>query len=391
MSKDILIIDTPYVSLESNNRSIYIPKLLASNGHKVEKVSSNFNHFTKEFINSNNIKYGFKITTLNTIGYKKNLSFSRFMSQKIFAYRLGKYLKMRNIPDTIYLFVPSLDVGNVVVKYAKKNRVKLIIDVRDLWPEAFKMIVKNNTLYRLLFAYQIKLANNIYRNANEIVAVSDTYKERATLVNKLTNGHTIYLGTDIKEFDSKLEGKRKKNNEIIQLAYVGTLSHSYDLNTAIDAINILKDRGYNNLVLNVYGNGPLENNFREYADRYKVNVNFTGRLSYKELVNSLYQCDIALNPIVKGAAQSIINKHADYAAAGLPVVNSQECAEYRRLIEEFNIGLNCDNSNSLDMADKIEKLIIDESNRIKMGKNHRKLAEDRFDRAKTYKKILEII
>ena len=42
------------------------------------------------------------------------------------------------------------------------------------------------------------------------------------------------------------------------------------------------------------------------------------------MVGMLGVCDIAVNSISKGAAQSIINKHGDYAAAGLPVVNTQE-------------------------------------------------------------------
>ena len=40
-------------------------------------------------------------------------------------------------------------------------------------------------------------------------------------------------------------------------------------------------------------------------------------MSYEDMVQTLVQCDIAVNPIIKGAAQSIINKVGDYAAAGL--------------------------------------------------------------------------
>lgn len=54
-------------------------------------------------------------------------------------------------------------------------------------------------------------------------------------------------------------------------------------------------------------------------------------------------CDIVVNPITGGAAASIINKHADYAACGHPVVNSQEANEYRKLVEEYDMGLNCEN------------------------------------------------
>lgn len=56
--------------------------------------------------------------------------------------------------------------------------------------------------------------------------------------------------------------------------------------------------------------------------------------SYPEMCGRLVACYIAVNPITHGAAQSIINKHGDYAASGLPVVNTQECEEYRNLVGE---------------------------------------------------------
>jgi len=52
------------------------------------------------------------------------------------------------------------------------------------------------------------------------------------------------------------------------------------------------------------------------------------------MVGLLCACQIAINPIKSKSAGSIINKVGDYAAAGLPVINSQENEEYRRLIKE---------------------------------------------------------
>lgn len=183
---------------------------------------------------------------------------------------------------------------------------------------------------------------------------------------------------------------KKTDNEII-LAYVGTLGHSYDLKTVFDAMGILECQGYKNLKLLVMGSGPLESKYREYAQQKGINVEFTGRLPYPKMVEKLVAGDIAINSITKGAAQSIINKHADYAASGLPVINTQESQEYRKLVEEYKIGLNCINSDPIDMAKKIEILVNDVDKRIAMGQNHRKLAEERFDRDKTYQKILELL
>ena len=141
----------------------------------------------------------------------------------------------------------------------------------------------------------------------------------------------------------------------------------------------------------VMGDGPLKENFENYAKSKGIQIEFTGMLEYKEMVKRLVNCDIAVNPISKGAAQSIINKVGDYAAAALPVINTQECEEYRKLVEDYQIGFNCENGNIIDISQKIEKLCEDKTLRENLGNNNRKLAEEKFDRENTYKKIINII
>ena len=73
---------------------------------------------------------------------------------------------------------------------------------------------------------------------------------------------------------------------------------------------------------------------------------------------------------------------------GLPVVNSQE---YKKVVQEWQIGLNCKNKDSVDMAEKIYELYKNKEKRLQMGKNNRKLAEEKFDRKVTYNKIINVI
>src|SRR5699024_6724831 len=82
-------------------------------------------------------------------------------------------------------------------------------------------------------------------------------------------------------------------------------------------------------------------------------------LDYPEMVSRLRGCDIAVNPIVAGAAQSITNKVGDYAAAGLPVVNSQECEAYRTLLDSYGAGLSCD-AGAPFIASAVEELASDD-------------------------------
>lgn len=109
------------------------------------------------------------------------------------------------------------------------------------------------------------------------------------------------------------------------------------------------------------------------------------------MVSVLCSCDIAINPIKKGAAQSIVNKVGDYAAAGIPVVNTQENLEYKNILEEYNAGINVKNESFIDTANAIETLYNDKRIRIKYGENNRILAEKKFNRKLTYKEIIDLI
>ena len=379
---------------ESNNsRFVYIAKLLAmSKNNNVEIITSDFNHTKKEKFNKIGKLDGVKITACHEPGYPKNVCLKRFNSHKKLSKNIKEYLEKRKKPDIIYCAIPSLAVGKIVAQYAEKNGVRFVIDIQDLWPEAFKMVFKIPLLSNAIFYPMKRQANYIYKCADDIIAVSDTYRYRATSVNKkYKNKLTVFLGTNLEYFDKCKEKNIKHyNDNIIRIAYIGTLGHSYNIKTIIDALELLKEK-YNNLNFLVMGSGPLKNQFEAYAKDKNINCEFTGRLEYPEMVGTLCSCDIAVNPITHGAAQSIINKVGDYAAAGLPVINTQENLEYRNLVEKYNIGYNCENSNKQDIANKIEILIKDKKLRKELGNNNRKLAEEKFDRKKTYNQIVKII
>jgi len=395
MNKDILLVAHFCSSFgaTSNNRFSNLAEKLSELDTSVELVTSDFLHQKKEkrVVSSELSRLKYKVTLINEPAYKKNVSIKRFYSHYKMARNLKKYLKTRKVPDLIYCAVPSLDIALVAARYAKKNRVKFIIDIQDLWPEAFKMILN----IPILFYPMKKIADYIYKTADEIIAVSETYKDRALRVNnKPIEGKTVYLGIDLKRFDTYFNQHQfhnKPSNEI-WLCYVGTLGHSYDLTTVIDALEIIMcDKGIDNIRFIVMGDGPLKSKFEDYSKSKQISILFTGRLPYDEMVGILGVCDIAVNPITRGAAGSIINKHADYAAAGLPVLNTQESLEYRNLVNSYNMGLNCNNNDPKDLAEKLIILFENPEMRIEMGKNSRRLAEDKFDRRNSYKVINDLI
>ena len=395
---DIVIVAQYLRDLESfdgnNSRFLYIAKMLAkSNKNNIEIITSDFSHARKTNFNKIDKIDGIKFTVCHETGYERNVSLKRFISHKELAINIKKYLKDRKKPDVIYLAVPSLSVGKICTKFCDKNDIKLIIDIQDLWPEAFKMVFNIPIISNLIFFPMKKQADYIYSRADEIVAVSETYCNRALKVNKKTKkGLSVFLGTDLKYFDEcKKNNKIEFDDDVIRIAYIGTLGHSYNIKFVIDAISILNKKGINNIKFIVMGDGPLKQEFEEYAKERNINCEFTGKLKYENMIGLLCSCDIAVNPIKAKSAGSIINKVGDYAAAGLPVINSQESKEYRYLIDENQIGINVENDDSNSMSSAIELMCSDYKKRKEYGNNNRKLAEKKFDRQNTYSKIIYVI
>lgn len=380
-----------------NSRFTYLLDMIDYKNNNVEFITSNFRHDTKLFRNINSIdkkKLKYKLTFLDEPCYKKNVSLRRLYSHKVLSNNLKSYLnKLSYKPDVIYCAVPSLDVANVAVKFANRNNIKFIIDIQDLWPEAFKMAINIPVISNILFYPMLMKANYIYAHSDEIIAVSQTYVDRGLSVNKkLKKGLSVFLGTDLNYFDACAnENKVDFNDDLIRVVYIGTLGTSYDIKSVIDAIRILYDKGITNIKFVIIGDGPLRQDFENYAIEKKVCCEFTGKLDYSKMVGLLCSCDIAVNPIIGTSVASIINKVGDYAAAGLPVINTQNSIEYRKLLEQYNAGLNCKSENCEDIASKLELLVKDNRLRLKLGKGNRKLAKELFDRKRIYRDIIDKI
>ncbi len=382
-----------------NSRFLYLAHLLCQE-HQVEILTSDFDHGTKSYFERIPEGFPFKITMVHEGKYSRNVSLQRFAAHYLWSRSVRSYLKSRKKPDVLYAAIPPLTGPLEAAKYCEKNGIRFIIDIQDLWPEAYQMAFHVPVVSDLVFMPFNSIANEIYKRADAIAAVSDTYVNRALSVNrKCQKGITVFLGTELKEFDANVAEKPyqesealnkvgilPKGKEDVWLAYCGTLGASYDLNVVFEAMRIVGD---DRLKFIIMGRGEREEEFKQNSKG--LNVYFTGRLPYVQMCGVLAACDIAVNPITHGAAQSIINKHGDYAAAALAVINTQECVEYRKLVDNYNMGFNCENGDAKGVAEKLCTLIRDPNLRREMGINARRCAEECFDREQTYQYLVRDI
>lgn len=393
MSKKVLIISNYWHFPEEKSSSRYnsIAEKAVEAGLNIEVITSTFYH-TKKIQRVVTPKSNYKATLVREPSYNKNVTVKRIISHITFANGVIKYLKENEKPDVIYVFTPPTILAKKVVKYANINNIKVIIDVLDLWPEAFEMLLPKFAL-KLLFPMR-KSVEYAYKNADEVVAVSKTYINKVNKFNKRgSKGVSVYIGTDLSVFDEYANGAQELTGKLrpITMAYIGMLGHSYDLILVMDAMKSLINQGYDNVEFLVMGSGPMQEKFENYARENNLPVRFTGRLSYKDMVQNLVMCDFGINALIGSSVASIINKHADYVSAGIPMINIQKDNEFNNLLKEYDAGIVCDVGNVTALEDAIRFLADNQDERIRMGKNGRKLAEELFDRNYTYKNIIDLI
>lgn len=395
--KDVLMMVHTMGNLlpSDNDRYTYLAEMLTARGANVEIVTSDFEHHKKKYRDINLTKNRvYTVTYLHENPYQKNVSLKRIEGHLSFAKRLKKYLKTRKKPDVIYCAVPPTVSAYEIAQYAKKNGIRFIVDVQDLWPESFRIALGNGALVNAALSPLSFFVNSAYHQADVIAAVSETFVERAAQNN--TKAHekiSVFLGTDGALVEKALNDSPdiiKPENEF-WLGYVGNIGASYDFLNVFKALKVLKNDGIKNIRFIIIGDGNLREEIEKYAAEYYPDTVITGYKPYAEMMKLLSACDIAVNPIIAGTASSVVNKVGDYAAIGLPVINTQDNKEYRGLVESYNIGLNTNPGDAKDIADKIKTLYLNDTMREIMGKNNRRLFEEKFDRRKTYGALVDAI
>lgn len=379
---------------KSVGRYLFIAEELAKRGHEVTYVISDFDHAKKEYIKEEfGNQYKSKIVQLHVPSYGDNISYKRLLSHYIFGRKVSKLLKESPKPEVIFCHIPSMTAAVKAAEYCKKNGVKYIIDVMDIWPEVFYMSVKNKFV-RFLMKPLEWYVNKAYSAADEIVAVSQTYADRALSVNKkVKHGLSVFIGNDGEIFDKSRDNRMVQYNDgKLRIAYIGTVGYSYDIPCFLRALKLYKDNHCQpEIKFVVMGDGPKLVDFKQMAKDLGVDAEFTGRIAYEDMVGRLCSCDMLANCIVKGAQQSMTNKVGDYALSGLPVINTQENLEYRSYVEDLQLGINCRCGNDQDVFEAMKTLANKPELRKKYGENQRKFGVERFDRRYSYIPIFELI
>lgn len=244
--------------------------------------------------------------------------------------------------------------GGVAYKLKKKYNMKYIVAVR-------------NTDINTFFKYGIHIRGfgiKILRNAEKIVFLSPAYKELLlnkyipTSEKKEINEKSIIIPNGIDKFwieNIYLNKPPKKNNNTINLIFVGELNENKNVMTSLNVFDELKKRGYH-VTFNIVGKGALEEKVTEWIKQTKNQklITWHGYIFDKyELLKLYRKSDIFIMPSYKETFGLV---YIEAMSQGLPVIYTKD-EGIDGYYEKGHVGYPSAPDNIQEMSNRVEEII----------------------------------
>lgn len=306
-----------------------------------------------------------------------------------FKYAYGAAQKAASLPsDLIFASSTPLTIALPAVWAAKRHRVPMVFEVRDLWPElpiAMGALKGGPTVYAAE-----RLERFAYRNAAQVIALSPGMKDGVVKTGyPAERVHVIPNSCDLALFGvpkSAGEAYRAQHDWLGSrpfIVYVGTMGQingvSYMAELAAKVGAEAPDVRFA-----VYGGGHDYNNLKARAQELGV-LNETlfmpGPIPKKQVPAVLSAATFASSLFIdlKEMWVNSANKFFDGLAAGRPVLINYGGWQ-KDILRETGAGLVLDPHDMDKAKDALLKALRDEAWLENAGQKARKLAEDRFSR-----------
>lgn len=385
----------------TTNRALANVRYLSKKGHDVTVLTEMPNHpkgiildgyKKKLFIKEEMENFSINRVWVHTRQKKTFLTRILFYTTFLFLGTLHTVFNWKKY-DLIYLSSPPLFVGSIGLNLKKIfPRTKLIVEIRDLWPDA---AIEMGELNNKRFAkYSYSLEKEIYQKADHIITVTQKFKER--IIKKDISEKKISVvrnGSDL-SFRNVAVSKdlramcNAKNNFIV--VYAGNLGLAQNLQTILDAAVILSKQ---NILFLLIGTGPTETELKDYAQLKEItSVQFVGEIPKEKMSQYFSIADCGIIPLknINVFESTIPSKLFDYMSANLPILLGVK-GEAAIILEESEAGISFEPENSKDLAEKILYLKNNDNVLQEMKSKGYKFVKKNYNRNKQAQKLEKII
>jgi glycosyltransferase involved in cell wall biosynthesis len=233
------------------------------------------------------------------------------------------------------------------------------------------------------------------RHAIQVFAISEHGKALLSARSSHFNRHSVqrvYVGIPMDLFKERAPSLVDGD---FKLLCVASFDRKKGLNTLLDACAALKERRFN-FSLHLYGEGPLREALSDQIARLELSrhVGLRGPIPQEEVAKELEACHVFVMPCrrdpVTGNIDGIPTVFMEAMATGRPVI-SCPVAGIPELVRHGETGLLIQPDDCVALAEAIIQLKADDSARILLGRQARKLVEKQHDQRTNTRQLLDLM
>lgn len=333
-----------------DHRLKYVEEVLVELGYSVHYITSDFDHISKSrfTIDKKNA------TQIKTLEYSKNISIKRIASHYFFSKKM--YEEFKEIkPDLIFVMIPPNFIASFAAKYKKENpRVRLVIDVHDLWPETFPSS-KAKKLLSIPFKYWSNLRDSSLIKADMVFSECNLFREKISHLVPEHKNHVFYLAKE----KSQIKSEVKLEADQIDICYLGSINSIIDIDLILELlseINKLKK-----VVFHIIGDGENRDTLIERSRELGISVICHGKIFDQEEKRKIFdRCYFGINIMKSEVLVGLTMKSADYFQAGLPILNNIQ-GDTKKWVDELSIGFNVTSESVSEVANLVSNLSLEEA------------------------------
>ncbi|WP_413365675.1 glycosyltransferase family 4 protein [Lysinibacillus sp. 3P01SB] len=292
-----------------------------------------------------------------------NRKYTRNMFNRLLYYlemmcrMIWMILFSKSIYDAVFVTSPPIFLGVVGILAKFRFKAKLILDVRDLWPDSLRGVGVFN--YKWIISLFRMMEKSMYNRADSIVINSQGFYSH--IAANLKKDKPIYfVPNSIRKEELVFKEQRKGEFSAV---YSGNIGLAQD----IEFLKQLSQALYKKEIrLNVVGFGLKKGEFQQFVKEHKLhNVHFIRAMTRKECLNLIKQNNVGVLCLKDEEVFDTVlpGKLIDYIACGLPIAAGAS-GHIKALIEEKGIGYVSESRNVEEIVQFIVHL-----------KNHQHVAE----------------
>lgn len=232
-----------------------------------------------------------------------------------------------------------------------------------------------------------KLYRIFFKNIKVILLADALYQD----VEKYVKRENVFICPNGIPTSLEVEPTSERNNVIPQLLFLSNLLVDKGVLVLLDALKILKERGYS-FVCNFVGGETAEIDAARFAEEVeKRGLNdmavYLGKKYGAEKNEEYRKSDIFIFPTLNEAFGLVLLEAMEHA---LPCIAADE-GGISEIVDEGETGFIVSKRNANILADKIEYLLIHPEERMRMGKNGYRKFYDKFTLRKFEESMADIL